>query len=356
MSEERWRLQSALNRALALYLHGADLPRASRVLFPFAPARGGEEELARGYRALAGMPAPEGPCAEIAVPAWDERLHGTVAGLRAVRARLLDAARRAGLELFLHGSFASLDFTGYSDLDTLVLLPGEAVCDPAALRRCRRALVDSWRAVKAFDPLQHHGHFVLTEIDLAGYPEPLFPRVVLERAVALDARARTLRVRACPAPALAVERFEDVARRFLATDLRRGLANAYRLKSDLSVFMLLPALWWQARGRPLDKKRSFEAVYAVLSPAAVATFRRAAAIRERWRYAEPPWNRWLRRVWINPLLPAAFDAAAARPPVEAVRRLVDPSFLEGTKAAVRELLGGLDGRKAGAAATRDSVA
>ena len=252
--------------------------------------------------------------------------------------QLLAASRRTGLEFFLHGSHASLDFTGYSDLDTFVLLPRATACDPSGLRAARRTLVETWRAVKAFDPLQHHGHFLLTEVDLRGYPDPLFPGVILERTVALTSRPRILRARGLPAPALAEARFLNAARNYLATDLGRGRTNAYRLKSDLSVFMLLPALWWQAQGRPVDKKRSFEDVYALLSEGAVGVFRRAAAIRSVWRYREPAWNRWLRRVWFNPLLPATFNAAGARPPTPAVRRLVDEHFLNGTKAAVHELM------------------
>jgi hypothetical protein len=102
--------------------------------------------------------------------------------------------------------------------------------------------------------------------------------------------------------------------------------------------MLLPTLWCQARGRPVDKKRSFPEVYPLLSEPALGAFRRAAEIRSVWSYAEPIAHRWVRRLWPNPLLPAALDAARAKPPAPAVRRLADESFLDETKAAVRELM------------------
>ncbi|MHC4819288.1 MAG: hypothetical protein ACYTF8_14680, partial [Planctomycetota bacterium] len=331
-TERRWRFQAALHAALASFLHGKDLTRAGRALFPIVASGtplGGEvrhaaaamglslrgtlpELLAGGYGALDDLDPPAGDMREFELPAWDAARHGKVPALRAARRRLLDVSRRTGLEFFLHGSFASLDFTGYSDLDTFVLIPRTTAVDPDGLRAARRSLVRTWRAFKEFDPLQHHGHFILTEIDLRGYPDPLLPAVILERTVALASRRRLLRARGLPAPALAAERFYAVAHRFLRTDLRRGLGNAYRLKSDLSVFMLLPALWCQARGRPVDKKRSFPAVYPLLSGTAVDAFRRAAEIRSVWQYAEPPAHRWVRRLWINPLLPAALDAARAR--------------------------------------------
>ena len=357
-TERRWRFQAALHAALAAYLHGKDLTRAGRALFPLV-ARGtplgGEvrhaaaamglslrgtlpELLAGGYGALDDLTPPEGEIREFEIPPWDGKRHGEIPALRDARRRLLDVSRSTGLEFFLHGSFASLDFTGYSDLDTFVLVPRTTAVDPDALHVARRGLVQTWRALKEFDPLQHHGHFILTEIDLRGYPDPLLPTVILERAVALASKRRLLRVRSRPAPTLATERFFAFAHRFLRTDLRRGWRNAYRLKSDLSVFMLLPALWCQARGRPVDKKRSFRAVYPLLSPPSVDAFRRAAEIRSVWQYAEPAAHRWARRLWLNPLLPAVLDAARARPPAPAIRRLADESFLDETKAAVRELM------------------
>lgn len=361
-TERRWRFQAALHAALASFLHGKDLTRAGRALFPLVASGaplGGEvrhaaaamglslrgtlpELLAGGYGALDDLDPPGGEMREFGLPAWDPARHGRIPALRDARRRLLDVSRQTGLEFFLHGSFASLDFTGYSDLDTFVLVPRTTAVDADALCAARRGLVRTWRALKEFDPLQHHGHFILTEIDLRGYPDPLLPAVILERTVALAARQRLLRARSLPAPALAAERFYAVAHRFLRTDLRRGLGNAYRLKSDLSVFMLLPALWCQARGRPVDKKRSFPAVYPLLSGTAVDAFRRAAEIRSVWHYAEPPAHRWVRRLWINPLLPAALDAARARPPARAIRRLADERFLVETKSAVRELMELLD--------------
>jgi len=359
MIERRWHFQLALNAALGAYLHGSDLTRVGRVLFPLlAPARGASlqrlraaaaplgivlprdraEALAAAFRALATLEAPACPPREFEPAPWDDRVHGAIQRLSRARARLLEAARQTGARFLLHGSFASLDFTGYSDLDTLAILPGNVVTDAGSLRRCRRAFVATWRAVRAFDPLQHHGHFVLTEVDLDGYPDALFPVAVLERTVALSSLPPPLRLRPVPVAAIGREIFRSVAERYLRADLARGLANAYRLKNDLSVFMLLPALWLQAQGRPIDKRSSFGRVYARLSPAAVDTFRRVTEIRAAWHYVEPAAGRWLRHLYFNALLPAAVDAAFARPPPPDLVTRLDPALLEDTRAAVRELL------------------
>jgi hypothetical protein len=147
-----------------------------------------------------------------------------------------------------------------------------------------------------------------------------------------------------------------LAERFLATDLRRGLRNAYRLKNDLSVFLLLPALWFQARGRELGKRESFEALPGAVSAEAMDAWRRASEVREAWAYEEPALHGWARRLWPTPFLPAALDARAARAPGPGIRALLDGEFFARAKEAVRELLGREcddAGKRAGA---RDAVA
>jgi len=359
----RWRFQTALHHALGTWLTGGDLTRRARVLHPLTercrPALGElagaaaecdvllplarpSRCFAAACRALDDLPPPDASFREFVLPPFDRSRHGRIAALARVRARLLERARRGGFEVFLHGSYSTLDFTAYSDLDLVVLLPRAAAGDPRALRRIRREVLDAWRELKAFDPLQHHGPFFLTEMDLRGYPAPLFPGSIWERTMALEERPRILRLRAHPMPELARTRFTSMAERFLATDLRRGRTNAYRCKSDLSVFLLLPALWCQARGDDVGKRESFGRVAPHMSEGARAAYARATEIRETWSYAEPVAHRLLRRAWWNALLPAAVDAARADPPPEGVRGLLDDVFLDGARTAARELLDRLD--------------
>ena len=359
----RWRFQAALHRALGAWLAGADFTRASRVLYPLsercrpelAEVAGAAAEcnvllplarpsrcFAAACRALDDLPPPDASFREFVLPGFDPGRHGRIASLARVRERLLERARRGGFEVFLHGSYATLDFTAYSDLDLLVLLPRTAAGSPASLRAIRREWIAAWRELKEFDPLQHHGPFFLTEMDLRGYPAPLFPESVWERTMALEERPRILRLRAIPEPELARGRFTSMAERFCATDLRRGRTNAYRCKSDLSVFMLLPALWCQARGDDVGKRESFGRIGPRLSEGARRAFARASEIREAWTYAEPAAHRLLRRCFWNPLLPASVDAARSDPPAEGVRGLLDDAFLAGAHAAARELLSTLD--------------
>ncbi|MHC4491445.1 MAG: hypothetical protein ACYTDU_07460, partial [Planctomycetota bacterium] len=121
-TERRWRFQAALHAALVAYLHGTDLTRAARALFPLVASGtpvGGEvrhaaaamglslrgtlpELLAGGYAALDDLTPPAGEMREFELPAWDEARHGEIPALRDARRRLLDTSRRTDLEFFLH--------------------------------------------------------------------------------------------------------------------------------------------------------------------------------------------------------------------------------------------------------------
>jgi hypothetical protein len=349
MEAARWRFQDALNRTLAAYLHGTALRPVERALYPLAGRRGRtdlaevrdgaarlgielpagppERCLASAFRALDALPHVAPDAAPVPIGAWDDARHGAVRPLARARAALRRRLDRDGVRLYLHGSYATLDHTGYSDLDTLAVVSGAIVTDPARLRRCRARFIASLRDLQAFDPLQHHGHFVLTGIDLAGYPEPLFPRAVLARCVTLGGGPEALDARAVPCPELARRRFRALARSLLETDVSRAAADAYRCKRALSVFMLLPALWWQAQGRAIGKRESFEALYEVLPDDAVAVFRRAADVRDVWRYRAPRLARAVRRAWFNPLLPAALAAARPGPPPRAALAFVRDGLL-----------------------------
>lgn len=363
MSIDRFRI--ARNTALAGFLHGAHLTRLARALYPLCDASGARAGdaldatwsaaraagidlpappprpaprdearfLAQAHEAEAPEQARDGDAFTLDVPGWEPARHGRVPRLVRARRELQDVGR-----IFLHGSCADLRLTAYSDLDTLLLLPREVVTSPRALLAARRRVIRSLRALRRFDPLQHHGHFVLAEPDLAGYPDAVFPAVVWRTCVALDEAGARLVAATRRDREESGRRFRLLARRVLDSDLARGRTNAYRLKADLSVFMLLPALWLQARGRAVSKAASFELAYAELSSEAVATYRRAARIREIWTYREPRLNAWLRRLWFNGLLPAALDSARAAPPAPAVAELADDAFLAGIEAAVREML------------------
>jgi hypothetical protein len=187
---------------------------------------------------------------------------------------------------FLHGSLATLDYAvDYSDLDTLMILKRATVVEPGRLvafaRRYRRSLTFIYQ----FDPLQHHGHILLTEVDLACYPNCFFPLSVLEYARSLGGPWAPLTVRYRDDRAEMTAEFARVCEAFA-----RRAAEGYRpqgpfeLKNFLSELMLLPTLYCQCLGSPCYKKFSFGRARPDFAGADWKVIDEATAVRSNWRY------------------------------------------------------------------------
>ncbi|GAG65040.1 unnamed protein product, partial [marine sediment metagenome] len=85
------------------------------------------------------------------------------------------------INYFVHGSMATLDYVKqWSDVDTLLIIKKETTVNPKELLKLRRYAYESTKYFYQIDPLQHHGHFVLTEIDLLYYPQPYFPLLLFD--------------------------------------------------------------------------------------------------------------------------------------------------------------------------------
>jgi len=168
--------------------------------------------------------------------------------------------REHAMDYFVHGSYASLDTSGYSDLDTLVILKAEVVSDVKRLMLAASDLRSALKNLYRTDPLQHHGHFVIAEQDLWAYPETFFPLVLFEHAVSLrdDRQGATLEVtpRDCRLETHAAVWgiCYEIRKRFLQS---RPPRSAFEKKLFLSWLMLLPAMYLQAKGQACYKRDSF---------------------------------------------------------------------------------------------------
>jgi hypothetical protein len=233
---------------------------------------------------------------------------------------------------FLHGSLATLDYSrDYSDLDTLMVLKRGTVTEAghlaAFLRRYRRSLTLLYR----FDPLQHHGHIVVTEIDLAFYPNLFFPLPVLEYARSLGGAWGRLAVRYRDDRAEMRAEFRrvcDVFAHRAADDYRPG--DAYALKEFLSELMLLPALYCQCTGNPCYKRFSFGRARRDFSAGEWRVIEEATRVRSVWRYG-PKAGGW--RSWAGKGLgwPEGLKAAGenrSSPVMGQARRLLSPGYVQ----------------------------
>ena len=214
---------------------------------------------------------------------------------------LIAASRRlaaaTGARVLLHGSLASDDWTGYRDADLLLLAPAATCARAPALDHLRRACLPLLQALHRFDPLQHHGLFVMNDAELHAWPEHVLPLATLRRSLDLGGDGVQLSVSPRPDPAAARAEFQWIVDYLAAAVPPR---DAYGWTAFASVLMLLPAVWLGARGEPVWKGDAFARVAGLVPTALWEPQRWAAGLREAWRDPTPAWVRGLMAVAPGP--------------------------------------------------------
>ncbi len=160
---------------------------------------------------------------------------------------------------FIHGSLATLDYTpGFSDLDTYIFVKKAVCAQPKKLKQFKAKLALARNLLKEIDPNSHHGFLCCNEADLDYYCSAYMPIPVFRNAKILLGPSRiTFHLRDSRAEQKQV--FERFARILL--DKKRFDPNSvtiFDLKYFVSVLLLMPALYLQARGSILYKKHSFK--------------------------------------------------------------------------------------------------
>jgi predicted nucleotidyltransferase len=319
--------QNRLHRDLSRFINGCTLSRRAKIAGMASPAltyRHYARGLARRFQQLKTQlrQAPSHATASIDVPpyAGDEPfVRRMMAGLAPLRYALAGA--------YLHGSLADGEAIAYSDFDGLVILRNAVVSEPGALAAAGLALNGLRRIMFAFDPLQHHGWFVLTEADLGYYCDEYFPAEIFGHCRSLLAR-EPARITLAPRDSKA-ERRATLAR--AVANIRRRSAPGQRpadmlsLKSMLSEIMLLPALYLQVRyGQAVYKKFSFERARHDFSASDWSAMDEVSELRRRWHYEAGPLRRFALTATVRGRKPAARWFAPTIPPDIASR--LTPQF------------------------------
>ncbi len=253
----------------------------------------------------------------------------------ASRLRRCDHGLRAAI---VHGSVATGDAVAYSDFDALVVLRDELFSERGKLASTAYHLTRARRAMLQFDPLQHHGWFVLTESDLSNYPEEVLPIASLERGKSLLREPCVLTVSRRPSKAAAGSALDTLARGLLsqcAPAFRPR--DLYRAKSFLSRFMLLPALYLHARdGIGIYKGESFAAATTDFPAAEWRAMDRASELRHEWSQSLAAWRRTLLTV---SLVARPIFLRQCPPPLSpALARQLDGDFYDGVSALILSML------------------
>jgi hypothetical protein len=238
-----------------------------------------------------------------------------------MQAQLLEQLKDDLLEAMVHGSLGTYDETSYSDFDALVIMKDEILTDKNRLVRVARTLHDLRRIMYKMDPLQHHGWFVLTESSLHNFPVLYFPPALFDYAKSL------MHPGGCRLEIHYSENHDFIAPFHRLCNSLEGKGylpkTLYTLKGLLSEFMLLPALYVQARDRKgMYKKFTFEAARPDFAASTWQAMDYVSSIRENWA-------KWLQEDGLTPgevhpgtSVPNALKSHFNRDSLDAMRRLV----------------------------------
>ena len=161
---------------------------------------------------------------------------------------------------YLHGSFSTLDYIkGWSDLDTLIIVKKSTINEPDKLSQLRDFLYKSRKFFYKIDPLQHHGHMVITQYDLEHYCQTYFPVEIFKYSKSFleTEGVNKIKIRDCKIENM--NKFYWFVNYFRRVYLNRDYRmNSYNMKFFLHCITLFPALYLGAKGIHVYKKYSFE--------------------------------------------------------------------------------------------------
>ncbi len=198
--------------------------------------------------------------------------------------QLLGLSELAGF--WIHGSLATLDYVwGYSDCDATVIIREDSCMAPKTLIYLRNILSRLSSLLHKIDALQHHGLFVITEVDLRSYQQVFFPLGIIERSIELLYGTNEIAYYDS-GRGFASERdmFLTMAQRMRAVAYGRvRLHSAYAIKAHLQTAVLMPVIYLQLRDERFWHKRdALAAVHKEVPQRAWAIIENATWIRQKW--------------------------------------------------------------------------
>lgn len=200
----------------------------------------------------------------------------------------LDAEALAPVtHVLVHGSMATRDACGFSDVDIAVIVDDLHEYPAQAHRNAIFELRRLLRAALGYDALMHHGLMFFSASGMEHYDQRFLPVETLRCARVLHG-PREVRLRLADAPPGAFAQSLKASAASLRRRVQRRdfLANDYQLKSVLSGSLLMPARVLAAMGRHVYKRDSFELARELFTAAEWEFVARCEALRALW--VRPP--------------------------------------------------------------------
>lgn len=195
----------------------------------------------------------------------------------------IEHAKKFIKTFIIHGSLSTMDYTKYSDVDTLIILKDEVFKSMSNMRACREQLSKATMHLFEYDHLQHHKFFFVTEMDLLNYPKSYLPVELFKYSTLVYGEGEVeLNLREC-----FLENLYSVwsmAYGFRQTYITRNFPNnLFSLKRYTSRLMLLPCLYLELFHDVYPyKKHSFDLAKKYFTKEEWKAIEIATKLRESW--------------------------------------------------------------------------
>ncbi len=217
------------------------------------------------------------------ISAYDAKEH--LEGRYAKVARQLTAMTDAGIhgvDFYIHGSMADKSDTMFSDVDDLVVIRRKAWSTDANLYKAAKYLARLARMYQSVDPLQHHGHILVTEYDLVHYDQGLFPLYLLSdngRRVIGSSKIKYHTALSKSGMRRNIIGTANSMLRGLEMCRTAGRLRAYDLKCLIGEVLLMPAYTMQLQGKQVSKPKALQAAPEIYTENAIKALRWASNAR-----------------------------------------------------------------------------
>ena len=181
-------------------------------------------------------------------------------------------------KLILHGSFATYDYTQFSDIDLLLILDIKN-CD---IKKIKWGIKKILFLIFSYDYTQHHGIFTLPVEMLNCYPEWFLPISTFKRAKSFSDKLSLNFSYYSDINFSKMRLLKFLDSLMLSYKSKIYLKNGYNFKHFASRILLLPALFLEIKGKNLYKRDSFKIFYD-LGHDKFGVIEFFSEVRENWK-------------------------------------------------------------------------
>lgn len=165
-------------------------------------------------------------------------------------------------DIIIHGSIADDTACHYSDFDCLIIFNDDVISSPVRLSRASSKLRKWQKLMLQTDILQHHGWFVALTSDFNCWHQTYLPVEVLSYSKSLlHEQEYELKVFTHPTEDFKSPFLKLCSELMITTPAAISKMNSYEIKTFISRFFLMPALYYQAKYKKgIYKRDSFTLV------------------------------------------------------------------------------------------------